>query len=227
MHVLIVISHPNEKSLTHSLAQRVTDGAESKGHTVELLDLYKDGFNPIFSTRDFEQFEGVPMTEDVLRHQRLVEKADAIFLIFPVWWYGLPAMIKGWLDRVFSAGWAYKVEVDPEGTLLAHRPCTILAPAGASANQLNRWGYDKQIQHLWRYGVFGYCGFEPLRITILEDSEWAERGKVIGHLETAFKAGQLIGEDPEALPGIKRYLDYGLDIRGEKYTGNGTPSQAQ
>lgn len=225
MRVLIVLSHPKQNSLTHSLAQKVTEGAESKGHTVQLLDLYKDGFDPIFSTRDFEQFEGVPMTEDVLRHQKLVEEADAIFLIFPVWWYGLPAMMKGWLDRVFSAGWAYKVQVDPEGTLLTRRPCTILAPAGASANQLNRWGYEKQIQYLWRYGVFGYCGFDPLRITILEDAEWAERGKIAGHLETAFEAGQLIGNDPKASPGIQHYLDDGLDIRGEKYKGEDGPTQ--
>ena len=118
------------------------------------------------------------MPEDVLEYQRIVEESDAIFHAFPVWWYSMPAMMKGWLDSVWSTGWAYEWEHDPEGSILKPRPCTVLAPAGASLRQLSRWSHDKQIHHLWRYGVFGYCGFEPIRITILEDCDSAERGNI-------------------------------------------------
>jgi NAD(P)H dehydrogenase (quinone) len=217
MHVLVVMCHPKEDSFTHAITDQVVKGAESKDHTVRVVDLYKDGFQPVFTPRDWEQFEGVPMTEDVLEQQRFVEDSDAIFLVFPIWWYQMPAMLKGYLDRVWSAGWCYKSERNPEGTLLKSRPCTVLALAGASSNQLNRWGYDKQIHHLWRYGIFGYCGFEPLRITILDDCSYPEMGKHPVHLQTAFEAGQKIGSDPEALPGIKPYLDKGLNIHGEKH----------
>ncbi|KAI1617057.1 flavodoxin-like protein [Exophiala viscosa] len=217
MHILVVIAHPNQQSFSHAIAQKVIDGAKDKGHTVKTLDLYQIGFNPILTKRDLEQFEGVKMPDDVLEHQRLVEEAEGIFFIFPVWWYGMPAMMKGWLDRVWSAGWAYHWKHDPEGSLLDHRPCTILALTGASSNQLNRWSYDKQIHHLWRYGVFGYCGFDPLRITILEDCAFDGSGKHRGHLEAAFRAGQQIGSDPEATPGIRCFLDHGLDHKGEKF----------
>ncbi|KIW25162.1 uncharacterized protein PV07_10823 [Cladophialophora immunda] len=219
MHVLVVVCHPKQESFTHAITDQVIKGAQSKGHTVKVIDLYRDGFNPIFTPRDWEQFEGVTMPEDVLEHQRFVEESDAIFLVFPIWWYQMPAMMKGWLDRVWSAGWCYKWERNPEGSLLSHRPCTVLALAGATSRQLDRWGYDKQIHHLWRYGVFGYCGFEPLRITIFDDCSYPEGGKHAEHLQAAFRAGQNIGHDPEALPGIKPFLDRGLTIRGEKYTG--------
>ncbi len=129
----------------------------------------------------------------------------------------MPAMMKGWLDRVWSTGWAYKWKHDPEGSILKPRPCTVLALTGASTKQLERWGYDSQIQHLWRYGVFGYCGFEPLRITILEDSAFAGSNKHQRHLKTAFRAGKLIGHDPEAKPGIQFFLDNNLNHKGERY----------
>jgi NAD(P)H dehydrogenase (quinone) len=217
MHILIVLAHPNEQSFSHSVAERAAAGAKSKGHTVKLLDLYRTDFDPIFTTRDLQQFEGVQMPDDVLEHQKLVDEADGIFFIFPVWWYGMPAMMKGWLDRVWSAGWAYRWKHDPEGSLLKHRPCTVLALTGASSNQLNRWSYDKHLQHVWRYGVFGYCSFEPLRITFLEDCAFDGSGKHAGHLEKALLAGQQIGNDPEARPGINYLLHHGLDYKGEKY----------
>lgn len=217
MHILVVLCHPNRESFSRIITDQVIRGAESEGHTVKLVDLYEDGFDPVFRSRDWQQFDGVPMPEDVLEQQRFVEDSDAIFLIFPIWWYQMPAMLKGWLDRVWSAGWCYKSERDPEGTLLAHRPCTVFALAGATSRQLNRWGYNKQIHHLWRYGVFGYCGFEPLRITILEDCSYPEGGKHAEHLRTAFEAGQNIGNDPEARPGIEPLLEQGLDYKGDKY----------
>jgi len=217
MHILIVLAHPNQQSFSHAVAQQVIDGANSKGHSIKLLDLYQTDFSPVLTTRDLEQFSGVKMPNDVLEHQRIVEEADALFFIFPVWWYGMPAMMKGWLDRVWSAGWAYDWKHDPEGSILDRRPCTVLALTGASSNQLDRWSYDKQLQHLWRYGVFGYCGFEPLRITIMEDCAFDGSGKHEEHLATAFRAGQNIGNDPDAKPGIGYFLDQGLDYTGNKF----------
>ena len=144
MHVLVVICHPKQDSFTHAIADQVIKGAESREHTTKVLDLYRDGFDPVFTPRDWEQFEEVPMPEDVLEQQRFIEESDAIFLVFPIWWYQMPAMLKGWLDRVWSAGWCYKSERNPEGSLLAHRPCTVLALAGASSSQLKRWGYENR-----------------------------------------------------------------------------------
>jgi NAD(P)H dehydrogenase (quinone) len=205
MHVLTVLCHPNPKSFSHSVARRFVEGAQSVGHTTEIADLYAEHFDPILTERDLQQFEGVAMPEDVRREQARVERSDALCLIFPMWWYGPPAMMKGWLDRVWSAGWAYQWQPDPEGSLLAARPCTLLVPTGASDSQLKRWGYRKDIEHLWRYGVLGYCGVDPIRIELLTGSAF-ESGAHAAHLEVAYNAGCMIEHDALAQRGIREYL---------------------
>src|SRR5260221_6899103 len=104
MHVLSVIAHPKENSFSHTVLNRFAAGAVAAGHSHEVADLYREGFNPVMSERDMEQFEGVPMLDDVLAEQARIDRADALCLIFPIWWYSMPAMMKGWLDRVWSAG---------------------------------------------------------------------------------------------------------------------------
>ncbi len=175
------------------------------GHTLEVADLYAEGFDPILVERDLEQFAGVAMPESILREQARIERADALCLVFPIWWYGAPAMMKGWFDRVWSAGWAYQWKHDPEGSLLPPRPCTMLVPMGASDRQLKRWGYGGEIEHLWRYGILGYCGVDPIRIELLTDCAF-DSGAHGAHLDLAYEAGRVIGHDPLARPGIRALL---------------------
>jgi NAD(P)H dehydrogenase (quinone) len=206
MHVLTVLCHPNPSSFAHAIAKRFIEGARSAGHSTELADLYVEKFDPILTERDLRQFKGVAMPEDVLREQARIERCDALCLVYPIWWYGPPAMMKGWFDRVWSAGWAYEWQHDPEGSLLAARPCTMLLPMGASNNQLNRWGYRQEIEHLWRYGVLGYCGVDPIRIELLTDCAF-ESGVHAGYLDLAYDAGYAIERDMLARPGIRELLE--------------------
>ena len=188
MHVLAVFCHPNRNSFSGAVLDRFVDGVEEAGHSCEVADLYREAFDPVMSMRDLQQFEGVPMPEEVLAEQARVELCDALCLIFPMWWYGMPAMMKGWLDRVWSAEWAYHWEHDPEGSLLKARPCTLLVPTGASPRQVSERGYDNSIDNLWRYGVLGYCGVEPIAIHLLLDTAF-DSGAHEEHLETAYQAG--------------------------------------
>lgn len=193
MHVLSVIAHPKQDSFSHAVLDRFAGGVEAAGHSHETADLYREGFNPVMSARDMEQFEGVPMPDDVLAEQARVERADALCLIFPIWWYGMPAMMKGWLDRVWSAGWAYEWRHDPEGSLLRARPLTLLLPTGASEKQIEAFGCEDRLDHVWRHGVFGYCGVDPIRIHFLLDAAF-EKGAHPAHLETAYQTGLQVAE---------------------------------
>ena len=98
-----------------------------------------------------------------------------------------------WLDRVWSAGWAYAWKHDPKGSLLEPRLCTLLVPTGASEKMAADWGCPKDVERVWRIGVFGYCGVEPLKIHLLLDAAF-ETGLHATHLETAYQAGVSIGE---------------------------------
>jgi len=194
MHVLAVFCHPRRDSFSGAVLDRFAEGAEAAGHTVEIADLHAEGFDPVFRPEDFVQFEGGTMPGDVLAEQARVDRCDALCFVFPVWWYGMPAMFKGWLDRVWSNGWAYRWEHDPQGSLLRKRPCTFLCPTGASPRLMERFGYDRALDHLWRSGVLGYCGVEPIRIELLLDAAFdTGSGVHERHLETAHRAGREIG----------------------------------
>jgi NAD(P)H dehydrogenase (quinone) len=205
MHVLTILCHPSPTSFSHAVAAHFNAGARSVGHTVEVADLHAEHFDPVMTERDLQQFDGIAVPEEIRREQARIERADALCLVYPIWWYGMPAMMKGWFDRVWSAGWAYHWQHDPEGSLLAARPCTMLIPLGASDRQLRRWGYRDEIEHLWRYGVLGYCGVDPIRIELLTDCAF-DSGVHVRHLETASAAGRSIAHDPLARPGIRALL---------------------
>ena len=198
-HILAVFCHPRRNSFSGAILDQFVAGAESVGHDVEVADLYGEGFDPTMTLRDLQQFDKVPMPAEIIAEQARIEEADALCLVFPLWWWSMPGMLKGWLDRVWSAGWAYQWEYDPQGSLLQPRPCTLLVPAGASSRMMSEHGYDKKIELLWRRGVLDYCGVEPAAIHLLLDSVWkAERRAE--HLQTAYRAGRHCMTAPQVLP---------------------------
>lgn len=196
MHVLSVLCHPVRLSFTGAVLNEFTRGLREAGHVAEVADLYREGFDPVLCEADYAQFDGRPMPEDVLREQARVDGSDAIVLIFPLWWYGMPAMLKGWLDRVFSAGWAYERRHDPEGSLLRTRPCMFLVSTGSSARVMDRHHYDRELDHVWSKGVLGYVGVDPIEIHFLLDVTWNPDMRR-SHLELAYSLGR---EFPQPSP---------------------------
>lgn len=115
MHVLIVLCHPNPASYTAALAGAAVSGAQAAGHAVRLIDLYAEGFDPVLGADDHAGY-GAPTTgPDLLRHAADLSWADRLVIVAPVWWSGPPAMLKGWLDRVWRPGLAFTT--GPRGTL--------------------------------------------------------------------------------------------------------------
>ncbi|MEL7430279.1 MAG: NAD(P)H-dependent oxidoreductase [Pseudomonadota bacterium] len=107
MHILVVISHPDKNSLSHGIAAKFEAGAISAGHTCEIADLHAEGFDPRWSLEDVEQDTTGIAPQDILREQERIDRCDAVCMVFPLFWFGMPAMLKGWLERVWSWGWAY------------------------------------------------------------------------------------------------------------------------
>jgi NAD(P)H dehydrogenase (quinone) len=134
---------------------------------VEVADLYREGFNPAMIAEDFSQFDDKPMPADVLREQARVDRNDVLVIITPVWWWQYPAMLKGWIDRVFSEGWAFTDSRAPNAApVLGLRKVLVMATAGAEAARFDKYGYMDGIRTLWDTGVWGYCGVE-VQTTIL------------------------------------------------------------
>ena len=162
MNVLIVYTHPVKLSFNRAILERVETGLLGEGHQVRIADLYAEDFQPAMTAEDFAQFENRPMPEDVQREQARVEWSDAIVLIFPYWWWSLPAMLKGWIDRVMSYGWAWIDPAKPEDGYLKDRKLLVITTAGASARALAKRGYDTAFHTQLHVGVCEYCGFNDV-----------------------------------------------------------------
>jgi NAD(P)H dehydrogenase (quinone) len=123
MNVLLVYAHPEPTSFTSALKETAREALTAAGHGVEVSDLYAEGFNPVAGRHDFtgvfdanrfhyqnEQGHAHAtgtFAPDLAREQQRVLKADLIVWLYPIWWGGVPAILKGWFDRVMAFGFAY------------------------------------------------------------------------------------------------------------------------
>lgn len=113
MHVLVVYCHPVETSFASALHAEVVANLKAAGHTVDDCDLYAEGFNPVLSREERLGYHDVPANQQALAsYVARLQRAEAIVFCFPTWCFGLPAMLKGFFDRLFMPGVAFDIS-DP------------------------------------------------------------------------------------------------------------------
>ncbi|MEZ5376532.1 MAG: NAD(P)H-dependent oxidoreductase [Acidimicrobiales bacterium] len=113
MHALVVHAHPVPGSYSHALRDAVVSGLRTAGHDVELIDLYEIDYRPWMTDDEHRHYESIAEAHPdpvVARHIELVRWADALVLVYPTWWSGLPAILKGWLDRTMLPGVAFRLD---------------------------------------------------------------------------------------------------------------------
>ncbi|MDQ3737558.1 MAG: NAD(P)H-dependent oxidoreductase [Actinomycetota bacterium] len=99
----MVVAHPVPESLTHSAARAAVDGLTSAGHEVAQIDLYGDGFSPAMSRAERASYHTVEplITQDAIRAAELVRRAQILVFVYPTWWSDVPAIMRGFFERVF------------------------------------------------------------------------------------------------------------------------------
>ena len=108
MRVVIVFNHPYEKSYCNAILEAVTTGLQKAKHHVDLIHLDNDNFNPVMSKADLKAFtDHSPIDPQVIDYNNRLKNADHLIFIFPIWWDLMPAMTKGFIDRVLSPGIVY------------------------------------------------------------------------------------------------------------------------
>ena len=108
MKCLVVVAHPVLKSLCHHLCDETVKHLEAKGYEVTLLDLYQQEFEPSLRQTERQSYYADQFDQNQVT-QRITElkQAESLVLVFPTWWFGFPAILKGWFDRVWAPGHAY------------------------------------------------------------------------------------------------------------------------
>ncbi len=135
MRALVVYCHPHPESFTAAVRDAALDVLTEAGAEVTLIDLHAEAFDPVLSRAEWECYSDGPATDSPLaRHIEALRAADTLIFVYPTWWYGQPAMLKGWLDRVLLPGVAF--HLPPEGDIeprLRHvRRLAVLTTCGAS-----------------------------------------------------------------------------------------------
>jgi putative NADPH-quinone reductase len=110
MRVLVVYCHPCPDSFTAAVRDRALEALHKAGHETRLIDLYAEGFNPVISAEERRGYHTPGENErPVAEHLERLRWAEGLIFVYPTWWYGLPAMLKGWLDRVFVPHATFKM----------------------------------------------------------------------------------------------------------------------
>jgi len=160
MKYLIVYAHPNPKSFNHAIKEAVEDKLRRSGMPFEVRDLYEIKFNPVLSGSDFVSFKQGQAPEDIKREQEYVKNADILIFIYPIWWFGMPAILKGYIDRVFSYGFAYVADEKGLHGLLSDKKVIIFNTTGGSEEDYEQGGYKGALKKTTEIGTLKLCGLK-------------------------------------------------------------------
>lgn len=197
MHATIVVAHPIQHSLTQAMARKVAAGiaASGAGHEAEIVDLAAEGFDPRFTERDTAVLAGEAVPDaEVLAEQARLDRSDALVLVYPVYWWSMPALLKGWIDRVFSNGWAYDDTETGIVKRLGRLPVHLIAIAGADRRTYDRHGYAEAMKAQIDHGIFDYCGAPVLTSELMHLTDPAAPEALLDRAEAIGRgvfAGQL------------------------------------
>ncbi len=110
MRALVVYCHPVEGSLCSALRDAAITGLRAAGHEVSVIDLAADDFDPVMPLDEWRTYmdRQIVKTPEIVRYIEMVQESQILVFVYPTWWSGLPAQLKGWLERVLVAGVAFR-----------------------------------------------------------------------------------------------------------------------
>ncbi len=164
MRALVVFGHPAPDSFNRAIADQVVLTLVEQGYRVDFHDLYQEAFDPIATAAELPREGEIPGT--VARHCLELSEADAIVIVHPNWWGQPPAIVKGWIDRVFRPGVAYEFQPGDQGEgvpvgLLKARAALILNTSNTAAERERR-AFGDPLELLWRNCLFNLCGVQQV-----------------------------------------------------------------
>jgi len=219
MNVLVVLAHPEPQSFNGHLARRAATAMTTGGNSVRLSDLYAEDFDPCEAPRHFRSprdparfdpqaeqrhaWDMKSLAEDVQRHIDDVLWADLVILQFPLWWFGVPAILKGWMDRVFVYGGLYTSSRQHDTGVCCGKKILFSVTTGSPAAACAYNGREGETAlHLWPLMyAFRYIGFSVLQPFVFH----GVRGGLAGAAADAQRQRLLAVEDDyiRALSGIQ------------------------
>lgn len=188
MKYLVIYSHPNPKSFCHAILETVTGTLAAGKKDFSVRDLYASGFDPVLKVTDFEAMQAGKTPADIKAEQDHIAAAETLIVIHPIWWTGLPAMMKGYFDRVLSYGFAYSVDANGIVKLLTGKKALIFNTQGTPENVYEKSGMFTALRKTSDTGIFDFCGIEVVAHHFFGAVPYVENETRQGYLANVQKA---------------------------------------
>ncbi len=189
MNILVVLAHPRRESLTGRICDAFVEGAESAGHKVELADLYEEKFDPVLHEQDEPDWHDSARVFSAVVQEEMarIERNEATVMVFPVWWWSMPAILKGWMDRVWNHGFAYTFA---EGAkTYPHEHALMIGLAGVDRESYEKRAYDNAIRIQLDTGILDYCEIRNHGLAFFYDMLSEDPAMLEQYLEQAAAMG--------------------------------------
>lgn len=162
--VQLVWAHPREDSLTARIVADAREAIEARGIEVDEVDLYRMRLDPVLREADEPDWEDLDKVYDPETMELIARtaQADALVFVFPVWWYAFPAIMKGYIDRVWNLGRFYG-----GGRSIGIDSVLWLPLVGLTEASFRKRDYDRMMEHYLNIGIADYCGFSDSRTEFL------------------------------------------------------------
>ncbi|QQR36396.1 NAD(P)H-dependent oxidoreductase [Devosia oryziradicis] len=193
MQALVVLAHPLGDSLCAHLAREAIDALRARGARVDVLDLYAEDFQPALTAaeRRLHYATPEPGPEIVALQQRLAN-ADTLVLVFPTWWFSMPAILKGWFDRVWAPKFAFEHGTPIRPLLTGLKSCLVVTTLG-SPWWIDRIVMRQPVKRVLKLGLVFACApqarFDMLSFPAAETADKRQVERFVGRMRKAI--GQL------------------------------------
>lgn len=163
MKYLIVYAHPNPQSFNHAIKERVESKLKKEKKKYSVRDLYAMAWNPVLGGADLEVLRGGTTPDDIKSEQKYIQESETLIFIHPIWWFGMPAVLKGYIDRVFSHGFAYVIGPNGVKGMLADKKVVILNTTGGTEAHYQTYGLKDAVTKIFRDGTYELCAMKVAR----------------------------------------------------------------
>ncbi|MBC2581903.1 NAD(P)H-dependent oxidoreductase [Clostridium sp. DJ247] len=163
MNHLIIYAHPSPESFSNAIMTVVREVSMRKGHKTEIRDLYSMGFDPVLKGVDLKLMCEHKIPEEIKREKEYIDWANILTFIYPIWWTGMPAIIKGYIDKVFFYDIISKQEKDASNRVMKDKKVFIFNPMGTQNEAYNQDGMINSMKSTTDIGIFNLCGIEVIQ----------------------------------------------------------------
>lgn len=159
-HALIVLAHPGAESLSRLFAENAAAALKDRGADIVLLDLYAKEFAPALTPAERAAYYGEQQDHSgIAEDATLLMQAETLVLVFPTWWFGMPAILKGWIDRVFAPGVAFDHASDfgPIKARLTNLKSVLIITTLGSPAWIDWLVMRRPVRRILKTAIFGLC----------------------------------------------------------------------